>query len=263
MELSRSNLTKSLLMASAIAGAGVLAGQPKAHADVSVKATQEPHQVQVNNVQYYSSKTDSEYNDQHAAKIQVVNGVYDANDAAKAQADADKANAIKAQKEKQAQEAKKKAEEQKKRDEQQKAQAEAEAKKKAEEQAKQKADADKAAQQAKQNDNQSSQSAPQSQQTANNNSGGDNNSNSGGSANPSAGLSMSEQQAKEWIANRESSGNYNARNGRYYGRYQLDISYLGGDLSPQHQDEVANNYVKGRYGGWAAAQAFWQRHGYY
>lgn len=263
MELSRSNLTKSLLMASAIAGAGVLAGQPKAHADVAVKATQEPHQVQVNNVQYYSSKTDSEYNDQHAAKIQVVNGVYNANDAAKAQADADRANAIKAQKEKQAQEAKKKAEEQKKRDEQQKAQAEAEAKKKAEEQAKQKADADKAAQQAKQNDNQSSQPAPQPQQTANNNSGGGNNSNSGGSANPGAGLSMSEQQAKEWIANRESSGNYNARNGRYYGRYQLDISYLGGDLSPQHQDEVANNYVKGRYGGWVAAQAFWQSHGYY
>lgn len=263
MELSRSNLTKSLLMASAIAGAGVLAGQPKAHADVSVKATQEPHQVQVNNVQYYSRKTDSEYNDQHAAKIQVVNGVYSANDAAKAQADADKANAIKAQKEKQAQEAKKKAEEQKKRDEQQKAQAEAEAKKKAEEQAKQKADADKSAQQAKQNDNQSSQSAPQSQQTASNNSGGSN-SNSGGSANPGVGLSMSEQQAKEWIANRESSGNYNARNGRYYGRYQLDISYLGGDLSPQHQEEVANNYVKQRYGGsWQTAQSFWQSHGWY
>lgn len=262
MELSRSNLTKSLLMASAIAGAGVLAGQPKAHADVAVKATQEPHQVQVNNVQYYSSKTDSEYNDQHAAKIQVVNGVYDANEAAKAQADADRANAIKAQKEKQAQEAKKKAEEQKKRDEQQKAQAEADAKKKAEEQAKQKADTDKAAQQVKQNDDQSSHQAPQPQQASSNN-GGNSSSNSGGSANPGAGLSMSEQQAKEWIANRESSGNYNARNGRYYGRYQLDISYLGGDLSPQHQDEVANNYVKNRYGSWKNSVKFWQSHGWY
>lgn len=262
MELSQSKLTKSLLMASAIAGAGVLAGQPKVHADVAVKATQEPHQVQVNNVQYYSSKTDSEYNDQHAAKIQVVNGVYAANDAAKAQADADRANAIKAQKEKQAQEAKKKAEEQKKRDEQQKAQAEADAKKKAEEQAKQKADADKAAQQAKQNDDHSSQQAPQPQQASSNNS-GSSNSNSGGSANPGAGLSMSEQQAKEWIANRESSGNYSARNGRYYGRYQLDISYLGGDLSPQHQEEVANNYVKNRYGSWAAAQNWWTSHSWY
>ena len=74
---------------------------------------------------------------------------------------------------------------------------------------------------------------------------------------------MSEQQAKEWIAARESGGRYNAQNGRYYGRYQLDISYLHGDLSPQNQDNVANNYVNGRYGGWAAAQRFWQSHGWY
>lgn len=35
-----------------------------------------------------------------------------------------------------------------------------------------------------------------------------------GTANPGAGLSGGEQAAKEWIAARESSGNYNARNGR-------------------------------------------------
>ncbi len=32
--------------------------------------------------------------------------------------------------------------------------------------------------------------------------------------------------AKEWIAQKESSGSYTATNGRYIGRYQLDSSYL-------------------------------------
>ena len=36
--------------------------------------------------------------------------------------------------------------------------------------------------------------------------------------------------AKEWIAQKESGGSYTAQNGRYYGRYQLDSSYLGGRL---------------------------------
>ncbi|HGF7662098.1 TPA: LysM peptidoglycan-binding domain-containing protein, partial [Enterococcus faecium] len=37
--------------------------------------------------------------------------------------------------------------------------------------------------------------------------------------------------AKEWIAQKESSGSYTATNGRYIGRYQLDSSYLNGDYS--------------------------------
>ncbi|EPH95335.1 LysM domain protein, partial [Enterococcus faecalis 13-SD-W-01] len=37
--------------------------------------------------------------------------------------------------------------------------------------------------------------------------------------------------AKEWIAQKESSGSYTATNGRYVGRYQLDSSYLNGDYS--------------------------------
>ena len=51
----------------------------------------------------------------------------------------------------------------------------------------------------------------------------------------------SEKQAKEWIASRESSGSYSAQNGRYYGRYQLDLSYLHGDLSAANQERVADN----------------------
>lgn len=76
-------------------------------------------------------------------------------------------------------------------------------------------------------------------------------------------LSGGESAAKEWIAARESGGSYTAQNGRYYGRYQLDSSYLGGDYSAAHQEQVANNYVKGRYGSWQAAQSFWQSHGWY
>ena len=34
---------------------------------------------------------------------------------------------------------------------------------------------------------------------------------------------FSKQAAKEWIAARESGGNYGARNGQYIGRYQLEV----------------------------------------
>ena len=47
-------------------------------------------------------------------------------------------------------------------------------------------------------------------------------------ASQSANLSSSEQAAKEWIAQRESGGSYTAQNGVHYGRYQLDLAYLGG-----------------------------------
>ena len=69
--------------------------------------------------------------------------------------------------------------------------------------------------------------------------------------------------AKEWIAQRESSGSYTATNGRYIGRYQLDASYLNGDYSAANQERVADQYVTSRYGSWDAAQAFWLANGWY
>ena len=79
----------------------------------------------------------------------------------------------------------------------------------------------------------------------------------------SANLSSSEQAAKEWIAQRESGGSYTAQNGVHYGRYQLDLAYLGGDLSPQHQEEVAQQYMQNRYGSWQATQAHWMANGWW
>lgn len=76
-------------------------------------------------------------------------------------------------------------------------------------------------------------------------------------------LGGNEQAAKDWIASRESGGNYNATNGQYVGKYQLSASYLNGDYSPANQERVANNYVQSRYGSWTAAQSFWQAHGWY
>ncbi|MCT3582588.1 aggregation-promoting factor [Levilactobacillus brevis] len=79
----------------------------------------------------------------------------------------------------------------------------------------------------------------------------------------STGVSGSEASAKAWIANKESSGSYSARNGQYVGKYQLSSSYLNGDYSAANQEKVANSYVNSRYGSWSAAQAFWQSHGWY
>ena len=78
-----------------------------------------------------------------------------------------------------------------------------------------------------------------------------------------AGLSAEEIEAKEWIAQKESSGSYEATNGQYYGRYQLTMSYLNGDLSIENQEKVANQYVKDRYGSWQAAKGFWLANGWY
>ena len=79
----------------------------------------------------------------------------------------------------------------------------------------------------------------------------------------SAGLSAEDAEAKEWIAQKESSGSYTAQNGQYYGRYQLTITYLNGDLSPENQEKVANQYVVNRYGSWSAAKNFWLTNGWY
>lgn len=71
--------------------------------------------------------------------------------------------------------------------------------------------------------------------------------------------------AKEWIANKESGGSYEARSatGKYIGRYQLDGSYLNGDYSAANQERVANRYVTERYGSWDKAKQFWLANGWY
>ena len=79
----------------------------------------------------------------------------------------------------------------------------------------------------------------------------------------SDGLSAEDAAAKEWIAQKESSGSYTAQNGQYYGRYQLSLSYLNGDLSPENQEKVANQYVVNRYGSWSASKNFWLANGWY
>ena len=79
----------------------------------------------------------------------------------------------------------------------------------------------------------------------------------------SDGLSTEDAAAKEWIAQKESSGSYTAQNGQYYGRYQLTLTYLNGDLSPANQEKVANQYVVNRYGSWSAAKNFWLANGWY
>ena len=76
-------------------------------------------------------------------------------------------------------------------------------------------------------------------------------------------VSGSEAEAKEWIAQKESGGSYTATNGRYIGRYQLTDSYLNGDYSAENQERVADAYVAGRYGSWAAAKDFWLNNGWY
>lgn len=80
---------------------------------------------------------------------------------------------------------------------------------------------------------------------------------------PVAPASDAEASAKAWIANVESGGSYTAQNGRYYGKYQLTDSYLGGDYSPENQERVADNYVSNRYGSWQAAKSFWLANGWY
>lgn len=69
--------------------------------------------------------------------------------------------------------------------------------------------------------------------------------------------------AKSQIAMIESTNNYNATNGKYIGKYQLDESYLNGDYSPENQERVADQYVTERYGSWDAALAFHNANGWY
>ena len=75
----------------------------------------------------------------------------------------------------------------------------------------------------------------------------------------------SDAEAKEWIAQHESGGDYNITNptGKYIGKFQLDRSYLNGDHSPANQEKVAEEYVAERYGSWTQAKAHWQNKGWY
>lgn len=100
-------------------------------------------------------------------------------------------------------------------------------------------------------------------ETAPTNTTAENNNTITNTANASAGLSAEDAEAKEFIAQKESSGSYTAQNGQYYGRYQLTITYLNGDLSAENQEKVANEYVIKRYGSWSAAKSFWLANGWY
>jgi len=76
-------------------------------------------------------------------------------------------------------------------------------------------------------------------------------------------LSKKEQRAKAWIAVKESGGNYRARNGRYYGKYQLTVSMLKGDYSKSNQEKTADSYAHSRYGTWTKAKQHWLGYGWF
>lgn len=78
-----------------------------------------------------------------------------------------------------------------------------------------------------------------------------------------SGYQGSSSGAKEQLAQRESGGNYDARNGQYVGRYQLSASYLNGDYSKENQERVADQYVQSRYGSWENALAHSNATGWY
>lgn len=72
-----------------------------------------------------------------------------------------------------------------------------------------------------------------------------------------------EAEAKEWIAWRESGGDYDARNGQYIGKFQLSEDKLNGDWSPENQEAAASRYIEDRYGSWSAAKEHWLNYGWY
>ncbi|GEK29014.1 LysM peptidoglycan-binding domain-containing protein [Furfurilactobacillus siliginis] len=78
-----------------------------------------------------------------------------------------------------------------------------------------------------------------------------------------ASTTTADEAAKAWIANRESSNSYTATNGQYYGKYQLSLDKLHGDLSSANQENVATQYATSHYGSWANAQSFWQVNGWW
>lgn len=82
---------------------------------------------------------------------------------------------------------------------------------------------------------------------------------------PIASTGGSEASAKEWIAQRESGGDYNAYNpaGVYWGKYQLNPTLVAYGASPAEQEAAADKYVAERYGSWSNAKAHWEVKGWY
>jgi len=69
--------------------------------------------------------------------------------------------------------------------------------------------------------------------------------------------------AENQIAQAESGGSWTAQNSRYYGKFQLDSSYLHGDYSPANQEKVFHQYCNQRYGSVQNALSFRESHGWY
>lgn len=69
--------------------------------------------------------------------------------------------------------------------------------------------------------------------------------------------------AENQIAQAESGGSWNARNGQYIGKFQISSSYLHGDYSPANQEKVFHQYCNDRYGSVQNALSFRQSHGWY
>lgn len=82
---------------------------------------------------------------------------------------------------------------------------------------------------------------------------------------PYASTGGSEASAKEWIAQRESGGDYNAYNpaGSYYGKYQLNPTLVAYGASPAEQEIASDKYVNETYGSWVQAKAHWEVKGWY
>lgn len=78
-------------------------------------------------------------------------------------------------------------------------------------------------------------------------------------------LTQAEQDAKDIISFKESTHNYNATNGQYYGRYQLHWSYYEGEdwTDPSVQERRAHEYVMNRYGSWSEAAYFHSKNNWY
>ena len=119
------------------------------------------------------------------------------------------------------------------------------------------------AQAAQQATSQNTQAQASTQQAAQQQSASQNTQAQASNNNYSSSVSGNDAAAKAWIAQHESSNNYNARNGQYIGKYQLSASYLNGDYSPANQEQVADQYVAQRYGSWTNAQRFWEANGWY
>ena len=119
------------------------------------------------------------------------------------------------------------------------------------------------AQAAQQATSQNTQAQASTQQAAQQQSASQNTQAQASNNNYSSSVSGNDAAAKAWIAQHESSNNYNARNGQYIGKYQLSASYLNGDYSPANQERVADQYVAQRYGSWTNAQLFWEANGWY